>query len=103
MATSLWNETAAGHHWIQVEVKGIRSDRDGVGAHVTVAGDLVQVAEVHSGRGYQSHYGLLLHSGLEKHERVDRIEVRWIASGIDVVENVDADQRIKIIESLRDL
>jgi hypothetical protein len=99
--TILRNETETDNHWIQVEVKGVGSDRDGVGAHVKiVAGDLVQVAEVHSGRGYQSHYGSLLHFGLGKHERVDRIEVRWIAGGVDVVENVNADQRMKIVEGL---
>lgn len=102
--TILRNETETNYHWIQVELQGTRSDRDGVGAHVKVtADDLVQVAEVHSGRGYQSHYGTLLHFGLEKHERVDQIEIRWIAGGIDVVENVAADQRMTIIESLGDL
>jgi len=102
--TILRNETETANHWIQVELKGVGSDRDGVGAHVEVAaGDLVQVAEVHSGRGYQSHYGSLLHFGLGKHERVDRIEVRWIAGGADVVENADADQRMRIVEGLGNL
>jgi hypothetical protein len=64
--------------WLQVRLRGVASNRDGVGARVrVVAGDLVQVAEVHSGRGYQSHYGTSLHFGLGKCESIDRIEVRW--------------------------
>jgi len=70
-----------------------------VGAHVTVqAGNLTLVDEVHSGRGYQSHHGLRLHFGLGEQDRIDRIEVRWIGGGVDVLENVEADQRLTITE-----
>ena len=39
------------------------------------------MAEVHSGRGYQSHFGTRLHFGLAGHDRIDRIEVRWLGGG----------------------
>ncbi len=63
-----------------------------------VAGDLTQVDEVHSGRGYQSHFGTRLHFGLGKHNRVERIEVRWIGGGMDVLENVAVDQLLTVTE-----
>jgi len=63
-----------------------------------VAGNLTQIDEVHSGRGYQSHYGTRLHFGLGKRDRVDRVEVRWIAGGVDVVRNVEVDQVLSITE-----
>ena len=62
------------------------------------AGDLVQIDEEHSGRGYQSHFGSRLHFGLGQRNRVDRIEVRWIGGGIDVFENVAADQLVTLTE-----
>ncbi len=97
--TILRNESDTGNHWIQIRLRGVKTNRDGVGARVTVtAGDLTQIDEVHSGRGYQSHYGLRLHFGLGKRDRVDRIRVRWIGGGVDVVENVPADQQIIITE-----
>ncbi len=97
--TILRNESASGNHWIEVRLRGVKTNRDGVGAHVTVkAGDLAQLDEVHSGRGYQSHYGLRLHFGLGKRDHVDRIEVRWIGGGVDVVENVAVDQLLTITE-----
>jgi len=34
-------------------------------------------------------------------ERVDRIEVRWIGGGIDVVRDVPADQLVTITEETR--
>ena len=62
------------------------------------AGDLVSTDEVHSGRGYQSHWGTRLHFGLGSRGRVDRIEVRWTGGGTDVWENVAADQGIVLTE-----
>ncbi len=78
----------------------MKSNRDGVGARVyVVAGELKQMDEVHSGRGYQSHWGTRLHFGLAKNERVARIEVHWPRSGlIDILENVRADRMLTIVE-----
>jgi hypothetical protein len=97
--TVLRNESPPGNHWLQLRLQGVKTNRDGVGAQVrVVAGQLVQLDEVHSGRGYQSHWGSRLHFGLGKHPRVDRIEVRWIGGGLDVVEDVRADRRLTIVE-----
>ena len=97
--TILRNESANANHWIQIRLRGVKTNRDGVGARVTVtAGDLVQIDEVHSGRGYQSHYGSRLHFGLGNRDRVDRIEVRWIGGGVDVLENVVVDRLLTITE-----
>ena len=97
--TLLRNETRNSNHWIRIRLQGTKSNRDGVGARVrVVAGDLTRIAEVHSGRGYQSHYGLWLHFGLGRRDRADRIEVHWIGGGVDVLQHVAADQRLVIIE-----
>ncbi len=93
------NESGCKDHWLQVRLQGVKTNRDGVGARVKlVAGSSTQIDEVHSGRGYQSHWGTRLHFGLGKHDRVDRIEVHWIGGGADVLENVRADQRLTITE-----
>jgi enediyne biosynthesis protein E4 len=98
--TILRNESATNHHWLQIQLRGVATNRDGVGAFVKVtAGDLEQVAEVHSGRGYQSHFGSRLHFGLGRHDRVDRIEVRWIGGGVDVLHDVPVDRLMTIVES----
>ena len=97
--TLLRNDSQNDHHWLQVRLRGRKTNRDGVGARVrVVAGDLTLVDEVHSGRSYQSHYGMRLHFGLGKRARVDRVEVRWIGGGIDVVENAIVDRLLTITE-----
>lgn len=95
----LHNRSTADHHWLQVRLQGVTTNRDGVGSLVrVVAGDLVQVAEVHSGRGYQSHHGTRLHFGLGQRKRVDRIEVRWLGGASETFPGVKADQLVWLIQ-----
>jgi enediyne biosynthesis protein E4 len=97
--TILRNESASKNHWIEIRLRGVRSNRDGVGAHVrVVAGDLVQLDEVHSGRGYQSHHGTRLHFGLGQRDTIDRIEVRWIGGKEEVFDEVHVDQILTLVE-----
>lgn len=98
----LRNESTSGNHWLEVRLRGVKTNRDGVGARVRlVAGDRSQIDEVHSGRGYQSHFGSRLHFGLGPSLRVDRIEVHWIGGGCDVWENLPADQIVTLTEGGR--
>jgi len=97
--TVLRNDTSNANHWIQVRLRGVKTNRDAVGAHVkVVSGDLSLIDEVHSGRGYQSHYGMRLHFGLGKRDRVDRIEVHWIGGGVDILEDLAVDRLLTITE-----
>jgi len=98
--TILRNDSPSKGHWLQVRLRGVKTNRDGIGARVKVtAGDLTLTDEVHSGRGYQSHYGMRLHFGLGSRDKVNRIEVRWIGGGVDILENVPADQLVTVTES----
>lgn len=101
-AAILRNDSHTGNHWLQLELRGQQANRDGVGAHVrVVAGPLSQLAEVHSGRSYQSHFGSRLHFGLGRHARVDRIEIRWLGGTTQVLRDIPADQRIVVQEIVR--
>ena len=96
---NMLNENGSKNHWLEIRLRGVKTNRDGVGARVRVAaGNLVQIDEVHSGRGYQSHWGSRLHFGLGGHERVDRVEVHWIGGGVDVWENVAVDRLLTLTE-----
>jgi len=98
-STILRNDSPKGNHWLQVQLRGVKSNRDGVGARVTVvAGDLKLVDEVHGGRSYQSHFGSRLHFGLGKHDSVDHIEVEWIGGAAETVKQIPVDQRLTITE-----
>ena len=84
---------------VAVRLRGTKSNRDGVGARVeVVAGDLVQVDEVHSGRGYQGHHGSRLHFGLGRHERVDELRVHWLGGDVEVWKDLPADRQVTLTE-----
>ena len=95
----LRNESVNENHWLEVKLRGVKVNRDAVGARVTVtAGDLQQIDEVHSGRGYQSHFGTRLHFGLGDRKAVDKIEVRWPGGFTETWENIEPDQILTLSE-----
>jgi hypothetical protein len=97
--TLLRNDSPTRNHWIQLTLQGSPSNRDGVGAHVKVViGNQIQVAEVHSGRAYQGHYGSRLHFGLGSSRHIDRIHIRWCGGKSQTLENVAVDRILRIPE-----
>jgi hypothetical protein len=85
--------------WLEVELVGTRSNRDGLGARVTVtAGGLSQLA-LHDGKsGYLSQSSLPLYFGLGDAERVERVVVEWPSGERQVVEAPAANRRLTITE-----
>jgi hypothetical protein len=75
-------------NWLRVETEGTISNRDGIGAFITVTPDAsqpqsFQVWEIRSGDSYLSQSELAAHFGLgELVGTVDLVEVEWPASGI---------------------
>lgn len=97
--TILRNDSPGGCHWLRVRLVGRKTNRDGVGAQVRVeTDDLRQLSEVHSGRGYEGHFGTTLHFGLGSREKVDRLEIRWIGGGTDVFRDIPGDREITVLE-----
>ena len=95
--TILRNDSPHIHHWVQVRLQGTTANRDAVGSRVrVVAGDLEQIDEVHSGRGYQSHFGTRLHFGLGNRDHVDRIQVHWLGGKVETFSDVAVDQLVTL-------
>jgi enediyne biosynthesis protein E4 len=93
------NDGVAGRHWLMVRLVGRKTNRDGVGARVTVrAGDLVQMAERRTASGYLSQNDGRLHFGLGDLETVDAVEVRWPSGLTSRVTGARADQILLIEE-----
>lgn len=84
--------------WLQIQLVGTESNRDAAGAKVIVKTDLgKQIAMVHLGRGYQSHYGARLHFGLGE-SNTATIDVLW-PSGRKSTHSVDKlNSQLQIVE-----
>src|SRR5437867_2672507 len=91
--TLLRNDSSKANHWIQIQLRGTKSNRDGIAARVALtASDLTQIDEVHSGRSYQSDFGKRRHFGLCRRSAAEQIRVNWIGGGSDIVRNVVVDR-----------
>ena len=84
----LRNDGGNGNNWFGLQLEGVQSNRDAIGARVrVVAGTLAQVREVHRGYGFQSQHDPRLIFGLGGNERVDRVEIRWPSGTQQVLED----------------
>lgn len=95
----LRNESGNQNNWVRIKLVGTRSNRDGIGARVSVTADGdTQIAEVKSGSSYASGSDKRLLFGLGQHTKVDRIEVRWPGGITQQVRDISCNQTIIITE-----
>ncbi len=93
--------------WIQLKLRGHRSNHSGLGARVYVtaqAGGVTQMREHRAANNYQSQNEPLLHFGLGTRglSTIHKIRVVWPVSGTEtILTNVDPRQRI-VVEEPRD-
>ncbi len=87
--------------YLEVELIGKTSNRDGLGAVVkVVAGDLVLTQSNDGKSGYLTQSSLPLYFGLGDHRSADRVEVEWPSGTRQVVsEGIEAGSRLEIVEA----
>jgi hypothetical protein len=96
----LVNLAANGNHWLGIVPQGTRSNRDGIGARVTVtAARKSWVQEVRSGSSYLSSSDLRLHFGLGSAVAVDHIDILWPSGVAERFPGVPADRFVTLKES----
>ena len=76
--------TAKAGHWVEVKLVGTRSNRDAIGARLTLAaGGATQIREVNGSNSYASQASLRLHVGLGAATHVDSAVVRWPSGRVE--------------------
>ena len=98
-AVLLRNDIGQGNHWLGLDLVGVESNRDAIGAEaVVVAGDLRQWRHVTAGSGYAGQRSRRLLFGLGDHATVDRIELRWPSGKTQTLGPFSADRYLTIEE-----
>ncbi|MGH9381729.1 MAG: CRTAC1 family protein [Thermoanaerobaculia bacterium] len=86
------NRQGEGHHWLGLELQGTRSNRDGLGARVTVtAGDSSQSWLVRAGGSYLSQSQVSPLFGLGPHTEAD-VRVEWPSGTVQTADALPADR-----------
>jgi enediyne biosynthesis protein E4 len=88
----LANSARSTNHWIAFKTVGTRSNRDGIGAKITItAGGRKRIDEVRSGSSYISQNDLRAHFGLGSAAKVESIEVRWPSGLVEKFDGLPVD------------
>jgi hypothetical protein len=70
--------TEGGGNWLQFRLTGTKSNRDAIGARITVkANGLTQIRELDGGNGYAGQSTKTVHVGIGKSIKPEAVEIRW--------------------------
>lgn len=100
----IWmNRSQASGHWLDVALQGTKSNRDGIGARIKLVSKTGGARYNHmtTSVGYASSSDGPVHFGLGTDSRADSIEIRWPSGMVQTLQNVPADQVLKVTEPAR--
>ena len=87
------------HHWITLKLVGVKSNRDGIGAKVTLTVDSGTIyREVSSGGGFGSTNSLPLEIGLGKNTKVHALKIVWPSGQVDMYRELSVNQKLVVME-----
>ncbi|MGA9055776.1 MAG: CRTAC1 family protein [Terriglobia bacterium] len=97
----IWmNRTEGAGHWLDIQLEGTKSNRDGIGAVVKVvtrAG--AQYNHMTTSVGYASSSHGPVHFGLGAEDQAEQVEIRWPSGIVQTLRDVAADRVLNVKES----
>ena len=97
----LRNDTVTPNHWLTLDLIGHKSNRDAIGAEIKlVMAQGAQFATVTTAASYLSSSDKRVHFGLSSYSTAIRIEIRWPSGVHQILQNVKADQILRVDEPL---
>lgn len=95
----LWLNSGNGNHWLNIRLQGVASNRDGIGARVTLTTALgTQVREVRAGESYGLTNTSMCHFGLGPNITVSSMTVHWPSGQVDTYNDINADETMSVVE-----
>jgi len=86
----LRNNIGSRRNWLAVELTGTQSNRDAVGAMVTIeTGGAKQLRLVSAGSGFASQNSERLYFGLNEKTQIDALTVRWPSGRVERFNNIE--------------
>ena len=95
---ALWLNAGNNNHFFCLNLRGVQSNRNGVGAKITVYSALgTQVREVRSGESYGIMNSMQIHFGLGQAD-IDSVKIKWPSGTVDVLYQPAVNQCITVEE-----
>ncbi|MGC2163669.1 MAG: CRTAC1 family protein [Silvibacterium sp.] len=93
------NTVNSADKWIEFQLEGTKSNRDAIGAQVTLYWDgQDQIQEVSGGNGFAAQNDLRLHFGLGKNPQIQKAVVRWPSGLVQTLDNLTPDRLYHVKE-----
>lgn len=87
------------NHWLQVDLVGVKSNRAGIGAQLTVrSGGFLAYREVKGAEGFGATSQMRQHFGLGARTKIDSLEIRWPSGLTQKFDNLGSNQIIRVVE-----
>lgn len=98
----LFHNRGNGNHWLEIDLEGISSNRDGIGASViATSGGVKQLREQSGGIHNRAQNHQRLHFGLADNTQVEELKIYWPSGITQTLKDIPADQLIRIVEPTR--
>ncbi|MEO8589703.1 MAG: FG-GAP-like repeat-containing protein [Flavobacteriales bacterium] len=89
------------NNYIRINLVGTVSNRDAIGARVTVTSALgTQIRDIRSGDGFHYMSFIGAHFGLGNDTQVDQVQVRWPSGAVDVITDLTLNSTHTIVEGV---
>ena len=99
--TLLRNDGGNTNHWLEVQLVGTHSNRDGIGASLKLTSEgVARVEQAKGGMSYMSACDPRIHFGLGKRSSIQSLEVTWPSGQVDKLTNIPIDRIITVKEGI---
>ena len=100
----LLRNTGSGNNWIQIDLEGKVSNRDGIGAKVfaTTPDGTTQLRENTGGIHYSQQDQKRIHFGLAGHREVRELRIHWPSGIRQTLNNLPVNRVVRVVESGRE-
>jgi hypothetical protein len=98
----IWmNRSEKTGHWLDIALRGTKSNRDGIGARIKLVSKTVgaQYNHMTTSVGYASSSDGPVHFGLGPDSKADLIEIHWPSGVLQTLHDVPADRILKVTET----
>ena len=93
------NRCVWGNNWLTVKTVGTASNRDGIGARITLtANGRAQIREIAAGSSNSSQNMLPVHFGLGQAKVVDELRIKWPSGTLQTLRDVAPNQVLTVVE-----
>jgi tetratricopeptide (TPR) repeat protein len=98
------NRTEGAGHFLAIQLRGVKCDRDAIGTHIEVTAEgRTRISQLTAGDGYQATNERRLVIGLGNATRVDRLMIRWLSGTEQAFRDFSADVDVLLIEGRDEL